>query len=93
MSPMAGDQPGNWLALLSLGTTRRLHSELHRSEALAEIQSNIAWNHAWTGTPDDVNEPARDIPALEALRRLVEDATIGVEWLSDTQNMRFNEEL
>jgi len=89
----SSDQPGSGLALLSLGTTRRVHSEDHRQKALAEIDANIAWNRSWTGTPDDVNEPDRDIPALTALRKLVQDATIGVEWQSDTQNMRFNKEL
>jgi len=89
----SSDQPGNGLALLSLGTTRRVHSEDHRRNALAEIDQNLAWNRSWTGTTDDVNDPARDIPALTALRKLVQDATIGVEWQSDTQNMLLNEEL
>ncbi len=89
----SSDQTGNGLALLSLGTTRRIHSAGHRTEALAEIDANINWNRAWTGTPDGVNDPARDIPALEDLLRLVADAKVGVEWLTDTQNMRFNDEL
>ncbi len=89
----SSDQPGNGLAMLSLGTTRRIHAEDHRQQILAEIDANIAWNRSWTGTPDDVNDPARDMPALEDLRKLVQDATIGVEWQSDTQNMLFNEEL
>ncbi len=89
----SSDQPGNGLALLSLGTTRRIHSADHRTEALAEIDRNIVWNRAWTGNSDGVNDPARDIPALEALRKLVVDAAIGVEWMSDAQNLRFTEEL
>ena len=89
----SSDQPGNGLALLSLGTSRRIHSEEHRRKALAEIDADIAWNRAWTGTPDEANDPARDLPALEVLRKLVVDAAIGVEWLTDAQNMRFNEEL
>ncbi len=88
----SSDQPGNGLALLSLGTSRRIHSEDHRTKALAEIDADIAWNRAWTGTPDEVNNPARDIPALEDLRKLVMDAAIGAEWLTDAQNMRFNDE-
>ncbi len=89
----SSDQPGNGLALLSLGTSRHIHTEEHRTEALAEIDANINWNRAWTGIPDGVNDPARDLPALEDLRKLVVDAAIGVEWLTDAQNMRFNEEL
>jgi len=89
----SSDQPGNGLALLSLGTTRRLHSDDHRRDALAEIDANVAWNRSWTGTPDHVNDPARDIPALEDLRKLVLDAAIGVEWLSDEQNRRFDDDL
>src|SRR4051812_49488562 len=79
-------QPGNGLALLSLGTSRRVHSEDHRTMALAEIDQNINWNRAWTGTPDAVNDPARDLPALEDLRKLVVDAAIGAEWMTDAQN-------
>ena len=79
--------------LLSLGTSRRVHSEDHRTKALAEIDRNIAWNRAWTGTPDEVNDPTRDIPALEDLRQLVVDAAIGAEWMTDAQNLRFAEEL
>ena len=89
----SSDQPGDGLSLLSLGTTRRVHSEDHRRKALAEIDRNIAWNRVWTGTPDGVNDPIRDIPALEDLRKLVVDAAIGAEWLTDSQNMRFNDEL
>jgi len=89
----SSDQHGNGLALLSLGTSRRIHAEDHRQQILAEIDDNIAWNRSWTGTSDDVNDPARDIPALEDLRRLVMDAAISVEWLSDTQNRQFNDEL
>ena len=89
----SSDHPGNGLALLSLGTTRSIHSDDHRTMALAEIDRNIAWNRSWTGTPDGVNDPARDIPALEDLRKLVVDAAIGAEWLTDAQNMRFNDEL
>jgi len=89
----SSDQPGHGLALLSLGTTRRLHSEDHRTKAISEIDADIAWNRAWTGTTDLVNDPARDIPALEDLRKLVQDATIGVEWLTVAQNMPFNEHL
>ena len=89
----SSDQPGNGLALLSLGTSRRIHSEEHRRKALAEIDANIAWNRIWSGTPDDVNDPTRDLPALEDLRQLVVDAAIGAEWLTDAQNMRFNNEL
>ena len=51
----SSDQPGNGLALLSHGTTRRVQSEDHRTKALAEIDRNIAWNRVWTGTPDEVN--------------------------------------
>jgi len=61
--------------------------------ALAEIDRNIARNQSWTGTPDEVNEPKPDIPALEDLRMLVLGAYVGEEWLTDTQNMRINEEL
>ena len=89
----SSDQPGNGLALLSLGTTLRVHSEDHRTGALAEIDQNVAWNRAWTGTPDEVNDPIRDIPALEDLRKLVVDAAIGVEWMSDSQNLQFAVEL
>ncbi len=89
----SSDQMGNGLAMLSLGTTRRVHSEDHRTMALAEIDANIAWNREWTGNPDEVNDPTRDILALEDLRKLVVDAAIGEEWLTDAQNMRFNEEL
>ena len=89
----SSDQPGNGLALLSLGTSRRVHSEDHRTEALAEIDANVAWNLAWMGTPDGVNDPARDIPALEDLRKLVADAVVGAEWMTDAQNLRFAEEL
>ncbi len=89
----SSDQPGNGLALLSLGTTRSIHSEDHRTKALAEIDRSIAWNRAWTGTPDAVNDPARDLPALENLRKLVVDAAIGEEWMTDAQNLRLAEEL
>ncbi len=89
----SSDQPGNGLALLSLGTSRHIHTEEHRRKAIAEIDRNIAWNRVWTGTPDRVNDPARDIPALEDLRQLVVDAAIGAEWMSDAQCMRFTEEL
>ena len=89
----SSDQPGNGLALLSLGTSRRIHSVDHRIMALAEIDRSIVWNRVWTGTPDAVNDPARDIPALGDLRQLVVDATIGEEWMSDAQNLRFAEEL
>ena len=88
----SSDQPGNGLALLSLGTSRWIHTEEHRRKALAEIDANIAWNRAWTGIPDEVNDPARDLPALEDLRQLVVDAAICVEWMSDAQCMRFTEE-
>ena len=89
----SSDQPGNGLALLSVGTTRRIHSEDHRTMALAEIDRNIAWNRAWTGTPDEANDPIRDIPALEDLHKLVANAAIGAEWMSDAENLLFAEEL
>jgi len=89
----SSDLPGHGLPLLSLGTTRRLHSEDHRTKALSEIDAKLAWNRSWTGTTDDVNVPSHDIPALTALRKLVQDATIGVEWQSDTQNMSFHDKL
>lgn len=89
----SSDQPGNGLALLCLGTTRRNQSEEHRVLALAEIDRDIAWNRSRTGTPDEVNEPIRDIPDLENLLKLGEGALIGEEWLTDAEIMRFNNEL
>ena len=89
----SSDQMGNGLAMLSLGTTRCIYSEDHRTMALAEIDQNINWNRAWTGTPDEVNDPTRDIPALEDLRKLVVDAAIGAEGMTDAQNLLFAEEL
>lgn len=92
-TPAPRYQTANGLVLLNQGITRRLHSVLHRSKALVEIEQIIAWRHTWMGTPDDVSDPARDIPALEDPRLLVAGALVGEEWLSDAQNMRFNEEL
>ena len=89
----SSDQPGNGLPLLSLGTTRRIDSEHHGTKAGAEIDANVAWNRAWTGTSDQSNDPTRDIPALVDLRKLVVDAAIGAEWMSDAQILRFAEEL
>ncbi len=73
----SSDQPGKGLALLSLGTSRSIYAEDHRQQILAEIDASIAWDRTWTGTPNDVNEPARDILALEDLLKLVEGAIVG----------------
>lgn len=85
---------GDGINLLSLGTTRKIHNEAHRQGCIRDINRNVLWNRAYIPKgPDDVNQPSRDIPALKALQKLVQTATIGKEWLTFDENNRFNEQL
>ena len=61
---------GDGVQLLSLGTTRKIHSEDHRRKALAEIDGNITYC-----TENDPDELTR----LRDLRTLVETAEVGLE--------------
>ncbi len=80
--------------LLSLGTTRIIHSESHRQGCIDQIGRDIAWNRTYTPSgPDDVNQPTRDIPALEDLLDLVRHAKVGQEWISFEENNRLNDAL
>lgn len=73
---------GSGKGLLSLGTSHIVHSEDHRRQCLSDIDGSIAWNETWTGTPDEVNDPKRDIPLLKDLRELVVAAKLGEKWMS-----------
>lgn len=73
----SSDQPGDGLALLSLGTTRTLHTEQHREECLTEIDANLNWCQS-RGDKSDLDQ----IAPLRDLRGAVETAGIGVEWIS-----------
>ncbi len=99
---IAIDTANNWssdgqygaVSLLSLGTTRKLHSEEHRSECLRCIELDIEWNRVYQPDgPDDVNQPARDIPRLEDLAALVRSMEIGHEWMSYDEYSRLNDVL
>lgn len=94
------DKAGNGLALLSLGSTRKVHTEEHRRQCISEINHNIEYveNRMEFEQDESTGETAEELREhevlqLEALRHLVEITTIGKEWLTDSDNMRFNEEL
>jgi len=44
-----------------------LEDRLHQQQLLKEIYENIAWSKDFEGKPDEVNDPEKDIPQLEAL--------------------------
>ncbi len=76
------------IALLSISSTRTVHSEEHRQACLADINRNIAAvreNSSWY--PED------EIDKLQDLAEIIQAATIKVEWLSDAENQRINDEL
>jgi len=92
---------GDGLQLLSLGTTRRIHSEDHRRKVLAEIDANIKWvdedddsiaadNAAADESGDDWQN---DLANLRHLRLVVEQAVVGQEWLSDADNLQISEKM
>lgn len=87
----SSDIKGKGLALLSLGTTRRIHSETHRAECVKEINDNIAWRK----TLKKIEEPyrANDIENLETLLARVKSVRVKHEWLSDWENLHIHEEL
>jgi hypothetical protein len=79
--------------MLSLSSTRTVHSEEHRQNLIADIRKNIAYI---CETGDEYNEDAdevKDIARLAALLYCVKTATIGEEWLSDSEHLRINEEM
>lgn len=87
----SSDIKGRGLALLSLGTTRRIHSETHRAECVKEINDNIAWRK----NLKKLEEPyrANDIENLEALLEKVKSVRVKHEWLTDWEDRHIHEEL
>jgi hypothetical protein len=81
---------GDGLQLLSLGTTRKIHSEDHRQKALAEIDGNIRWMDG-DGKADEDHDVT--VENLRALRRMVEAAPVGHEWISDRDNLTIGERM
>ena len=74
--------------LLSLGSTRKIHSEKHRAGCIAEITANLAYAET-SEHPEMKAEPAR----LRYLLATVQAADVGAEWLTDADNLRINETL
>lgn len=75
--------------LLSLSSTRKVHSELHRDGLVQEIKADIFY---CLDRPD-VDDAMKDLKQLADLMAKVKTATVGKEWLSDKDNLRLNEEL
>lgn len=87
----SSDQPDG-IALLQLGTTRKIHSEEHRTKALKQIKDEIRW--CCRRLEDGIiGSAADDVDALLDLHCLVEISIIGEEWITDAVNMRLNEVL
>lgn len=94
----SSDQKGKSLALLQLGTTRRIHSEDHRIAYLLEIKDNRTCCQELVNRPTvtahlDEFDPEVEVRQLKALELLVKQAKIGREWLGDQENLRLQEEL
>lgn len=87
----SSDQAGRGLALLSLGTTRRIHSEDHRAKCIKEINDNIAWRRKLKKVEEPYHED--DIKNLQNLLEKVKVVRVKHEWLSDAEDLRINEEL
>lgn len=81
---------GKGLQLYSFASCRMVHSEDHRAAAIKDVEDNILWNKNWTGTPDEANDPARDIPLLEELMLVLKQAKIKKELISDQQYMAYD---
>ncbi len=75
--------------LLSLSSTRKVHNGGHRARLLEEIRGDITYCLGRS----DVTDAMKDIRQLAALGAKVASVEIGVEWLSDKDNLKFNEEL
>src|ERR1700744_6133464 len=78
----SSDQEGNGLALLSFGTTRKVHSDDHRQQCLVEIGDNIRACEATLASGNDtddeeVEDAQRDIIQLRHLQDIVNNAPLG----------------
>jgi hypothetical protein len=88
------DHTKGGIAMLSLSSTRTVHSEEHRQNLIADIRQDIKYI-CETGDEynDDCSEEVKDLARLVALFRIVKHAVIGEEWLSDEEHLRINEAL
>jgi hypothetical protein len=84
---------GSGVALLSLGSTFKIHSEEHRRIALADIDGNLAWCRTQPYDLESEFDPVVEINRLIHLRKLVVACAVGKAWLSDRENMALNEVL
>lgn len=89
---------GSGLSLLSLGSTRKLHSEDHRLSCVTDIDHDIEYVKTSMPFEEDestgrcVEELRQDeVDRLEALQLYVRLMPIGVEWLSYEDYFRFSE--
>jgi hypothetical protein len=88
----------NGHGLLSLGTTRKLHSEEHRTECLSNIDCDLAWLESRSKPPGlissgEQDEIEHDIARLTDLRKLVADAVVGHEWMDYDKYFALSESL
>jgi hypothetical protein len=87
----SGDPGG--LLMLSLSSTRTVHNEDHRQGLIDEIRADITSLLGPEFHDESPAEIRKDIVGLLDLWELVEDAQLGKEWLTDSENMVIQERL
>jgi hypothetical protein len=81
-------------ALLSLSSTRKVHTDDHRENLIGQIRKDIAWTLGDNVRHrEDYDDWRKDIDRLLDLLHIVTTCEVGVPWVSDRENARINEDL
>lgn len=83
------------IALLSLDSTRKIHTQEHKENLIREIDKDIEVAKGWVGypVPEGDTEPEIDIKNLQSLREVVLEAPVGEELISYQEYFDITERL
>jgi hypothetical protein len=88
-----GDTGKGPVAMLSLSSTRKVHSEEHRRRLIDEIVCDICVSIGAAQCGHAISSNLEEIRELTLLWEEVASCKVGEEWLTDRENLRYGDEL